>query len=96
MVLKERMFAYNIYISLCFGVIKMRSILLRALESGEKLEMIYIAKNNEMTHRTIKVLSVGFDSFTAFCYLRNKQRTFLMKNILSVGPKRMKYNKNIS
>ncbi|PKR83598.1 hypothetical protein [Heyndrickxia camelliae] len=74
----------------------MKSILLRALESGDKLEMIYIANNNEITHRTIRILSVEFDSFTAFCYLRNAHRTFLMKNILSITPKRKKYNRHIS
>ncbi|MGV3467281.1 MAG: hypothetical protein ACO1OT_18565 [Heyndrickxia sp.] len=74
----------------------MKSILLKALESGEKLEMIYISNNNKITQRTIKVLSVGFDSFSAFCFLRNKHRTFLMNNILSIGTKRQKYSKNIS
>lgn len=74
----------------------MKGILLRALDSRLKMEMIYMSNNNEITHRTIRVLSVGIDSFTAYCYLRNKQRTFLIKNILSIGPERLKHNKDIS
>ncbi|KQL54553.1 hypothetical protein AN964_14320 [Heyndrickxia shackletonii] len=74
----------------------MKGILLRALDSGMKLEMIYISNNNEITYRTIKVLSVEIDSFKAYCYLRKKQRTFVIKNILSIGPERLKYNKDIS
>ncbi|MBS4172602.1 hypothetical protein [Bacillus sp. FJAT-49736] len=74
----------------------MKGILLRALETGARLEMIYVSNKNEITQRKIKVLSVEIDSFRAFCYLRKEQRTFMLKNVLSIAPERVKYKKEIS
>ncbi|QQZ07852.1 hypothetical protein [Heyndrickxia vini] len=55
-----------------------------ALNTGQKLEIIYISKLNQFSQRKIKVLSVGEDSISAFCYLRNNRRVFKLENILSV------------
>lgn len=71
-------------------VIVVRGLLLRAIETGDKLEMIYLSKQEKITYRTIKVISVGKDSFRAFCFLRKEQRVFKLDRILSIGKERWK------
>lgn len=66
----------------------MKGLLLNAVESGEKLEMIYQSKKGEITQRVIKVEKVGEDYFRAYCFTRNQVRTFSISNILSIGPLR--------
>jgi predicted DNA-binding transcriptional regulator YafY len=74
----------------------MMGIIQRAIESGTKLEMIYVSNKNEITHRTVKIKSVGIDSFKAYCYLRKTQRTFMIQNVLSIAPVRKKNYKGAS
>ncbi|MFB7302646.1 hypothetical protein [Heyndrickxia sporothermodurans] len=66
----------------------MKGLLLRALKTGEKLEMIYLSAKGEITQRIIKVEKVGEESFRAFCYSKRQQRTFKINNILSIVPLR--------
>lgn len=66
----------------------MKGIILRAVSNGEMLEMIYQDNQGNISQRRVKVLSVNDESFRVFCYSRMKQRTFLMRNVLSIGPAR--------
>lgn len=66
----------------------MKGLLMNAIESGKKLEMIYLSSKGEITQRIIKVEKVGEDYFRAYCFARNQVRTFNMSNILSIGPLR--------
>ncbi|WP_018663809.1 hypothetical protein [Heyndrickxia acidiproducens] len=70
----------------------MKSLLLNAVESGERLEMIYISEKGEISQRIIKVLNVEDGSIKAYCCTRRQFRTFKLVNILSVGHLR-KYNR---
>ncbi|MBW8352119.1 hypothetical protein K0H71_22215 [Bacillus sp. IITD106] len=71
----------------------MRRLLSKSLESGVKLEMIYLSDKMDVTQRTIKVLALGESSFKAFCYLRRKQRFFKFVNILSLGVPKKKFSR---
>jgi predicted DNA-binding transcriptional regulator YafY len=71
----------------------MKDLLMRAVESGERLEMIYLSKNNDLTQRVIKVMKVKEGSFKAYCYMRRQFRTFKLSNILSIGPIRKHYKR---
>ena len=64
----------------------MKGLLLRAVESYEKLEMIYLSNKGEITQRIIQVEKVGEQSFRAYCYTRKQVRTFKLNNILSIAP----------
>lgn len=66
----------------------MKGILNRASESHQKLEMIYISSDNQISQRIIKVLAVNELSVKAYCYNKKQFRTFKLSNILSVGPVR--------
>lgn len=67
----------------------MNGLLKRAVESRQKLEMIYISKEGVISQRVIKVLAVSDVSIKAYCYTKKKYRTFKLTNILSVGPLRI-------
>lgn len=66
----------------------MKGIILRAVSNGEMLEMIYQDNKGNISQRRVKVLSVNDESFRVYCYSRRQQRTFLMRNVLSIGPAR--------
>lgn len=67
----------------------MKGLLLRAVESHERLEMIYLSATGNITQRVIKVEKVGEESFRAYCYTRRQSRTFKVSNILSIVPLKM-------
>ncbi|MBU5213581.1 hypothetical protein [Heyndrickxia oleronia] len=67
----------------------MNGLLLRAVETHEKLEMIYLSNKGEITQRVIRVEKVGDQSFRAYCYTRKQVRTFKLSNILSIAPLKM-------
>lgn len=56
------------------------------------IEMIYLAKDGQITQRKISVLQVDGRKVVAFCHLRNTKRTFLLENILSFVPVKNKSN----
>ncbi|MGD6833524.1 hypothetical protein ACQCT5_15240 [Sutcliffiella halmapala] len=56
------------------------------------IEMIYLAKNGQITQREISVLHVNGNTVFAYCYLRKTKRTFLLENILSFVPVKNKRN----
>lgn len=66
----------------------MKGILLRAASNCEMLEMIYQDSKGNISQRRVKVLSMNNESFRAYCYARRQQRTFIIRNVLSVGPAR--------
>lgn len=63
----------------------MKGLLSRAIESHEKLEMIYIDNEGKITQRVIRVLAVTETTVKTYCYSKRKFRTFKLENILSVG-----------
>ena len=48
--------------------------------------MIYMKDNGEVSKRKVKALSVGDDTFKAYCFLRNTKRTFKIDNVLAFVP----------
>ncbi|RST60221.1 hypothetical protein D5F11_007115 [Siminovitchia terrae] len=68
----------------------MKSLLKRAVESKQRLEMIYINRDNQMSQRVIKVIAVTDSALKAYCYHKRQFRTFNLANILSVAPVRQR------
>lgn len=68
----------------------MKGILLRAADSKNPLELIYINNDNQISQRIIKVLGVNDNQIKAYCYTRRQFRTFKLDNILSVAPHRQR------
>lgn len=63
----------------------MKGLLNRACESKTPIQIIYIDQDNNISQRTIKVLSVSNTNVKAYCYTKRQFRTFKLNNILSVG-----------
>ena len=64
----------------------MRKQLLKSVEYNESLDMMYLAKDGQISKRRIYVLQVGEVSFRAYCYLRGSKRTFIIDNVLALVP----------
>jgi predicted DNA-binding transcriptional regulator YafY len=63
----------------------MKGILNRAFESGEILTMIYMDDKGQLSQRRIRIRTINDNQFSAYCFTRNKLRTFKMNNVLSIG-----------
>lgn len=64
----------------------MLKTLVKSVDYGITLEMMYLSKGGEVTKRRIEVLQVGEVSFRAYCYLRQSKRTFTIDNVLALVP----------
>lgn len=64
----------------------MRAILNRCLQLGQKVEIIYISKDEKITHRSIFINEINEVNVIGYCYLRREKRTFRLGNILSAAP----------
>ncbi|PIC84657.1 transcriptional regulator [Sporosarcina sp. P1] len=64
----------------------MRCSLEKALRYDDILEVIYEAKDGSISKRKIRVLNLHGKTFTAYCFLRNSKRTFLIDHVLAVVP----------
>ncbi|QKY68644.1 hypothetical protein [Lentibacillus sp. CBA3610] len=64
----------------------MDRLLQKAVQTGQKLEMIYLDADNHASQRVIRVLGVNQDTIKAFCFTRRQIRTFKTDKILSISP----------
>jgi predicted DNA-binding transcriptional regulator YafY len=79
------MFGYNNIIKKKGGI-SMDGLFIRSIEENMPLEMIYLAKNHELSQRKLIVLEVNEEYIRAYCLLRKQVRTFKRENILSIMP----------
>lgn len=63
----------------------MKKLFNRSIQGHKRIMIFYVDNNNKVTQRVIRVIRVGEDAIVAYCYYRNKIRTFKLNNILSVG-----------
>ncbi|MEK9196804.1 transcriptional regulator [Lysinibacillus halotolerans] len=64
----------------------MKEQLLKVMQRNQLVEMMYIAKNGEITKRRIKVTKVLEDKFNAYCFLKRANRVFCIDNVLALVP----------
>ncbi len=60
--------------------------LIKSMDHGVPLDMIYMDKTGVVSKRRIEVIQVGEVSFRAFCQLRKSKRTFIIDNVLALVP----------
>lgn len=60
----------------------MEKVLKLSLEMNKPVIIMYMGKNG-ISKRKIQVLSIEDDKVLAYCYLREKNRSFIISNILS-------------
>ncbi|ASF40960.1 hypothetical protein CEH05_18080 [Halobacillus halophilus] len=68
----------------------MNGLMERAVISKQRIEMVYISSEGDMSQRMVRVLEVREGTILAFCLARRKVRTFKRDNILSVFPPKRK------
>ena len=64
----------------------MKAQILKAFKQQQLLDMMYMTHDGAISKRRVKILKVSGESFQAYCFLRNKKRTFKMDNVLSLLP----------
>ncbi|MFZ3578758.1 hypothetical protein [Virgibacillus sp. DJP39] len=63
----------------------MKNMIIRSIQKKEKIEMIYLSNDNQVSQRVIRVLKINDEMIMAYCYTKRTIRTFKLENILSVG-----------
>lgn len=64
----------------------MKEAILKALQRGQIVDVMYMAKNGEVSKRRLKVIKIHGETFQAYCFLRNTKSTFKMDNVLALIP----------
>ncbi|MBI2145314.1 WYL domain-containing protein [Candidatus Woesearchaeota archaeon] len=68
------------------------NLLKKAFEHKKSLKITYYSPhNNEHTTRVIDVYKIWKSAITAFCHLRNEERTFVIARISSVTLLKTRY-----
>lgn len=63
----------------------MQGLFIRSMETKQKLEIIYVSAENQLSQRIIRVLKVNEEKILAYCYSKRMVRTFTVSGILSAG-----------
>lgn len=58
----------------------------KAMQHNLIIDIIYIAKDDAITKRRLKLIKVAGDTVQAYCFTRNSKRTFKIENILAIYP----------
>lgn len=64
----------------------MKEQLIKAMQHNQILDMVYIAKDQTITKRRIKLIKIFGDHVQAYCFIRHAKRTFILNNILAIHP----------
>lgn len=64
----------------------MKEQLQKALQHNKILDIMYIAKDQSITKRRIKLLKISGNYVQAYCFSRHAKRNFIVDNILAVHP----------
>ncbi|WP_413361814.1 transcriptional regulator [Lysinibacillus sp. 3P01SB] len=64
----------------------MREQILKAMKRHQLIDVIYMAKNGDITKRRVKVLKMAGGSLQVYCYTKNAKRTLILEQVLAVKP----------
>ncbi|MGE7791159.1 transcriptional regulator [Lysinibacillus sp. NPDC096259] len=56
------------------------------MQRNQFLNMMYIAKDGNVSKRRIKIIKIVGDSFQAYCFSKQVKRTFMIESVLAVVP----------
>ncbi|MFC3040518.1 hypothetical protein ACFOGI_09700 [Virgibacillus xinjiangensis] len=68
----------------------MKELFTRISGGTQKLEMIYLSGNGQISQRIIRVVKVEGEYVLAYCYTKKEVRKFKLDRILSAYPVRRK------
>ena len=64
----------------------MRQNILRFMQYGYTVELIYTSKSGEITKRKVKIHKVSEDTFQGYCFKRKEMRNFIIDQVLAILP----------
>ena len=64
----------------------MKDNIVKIMKRHEILEMVYLAKDGNITKRRVKVIKSYHDTFQAYCFMKQAKRTFYFNNVLAAVP----------
>lgn len=64
----------------------MKEQLIKAMQRNQFVNMMYLAKSGEVSKRRIKIIKIAGDTFQAYCFTKQANRTFTINNVLAVVP----------
>lgn len=64
----------------------MKEQLKKAMQHNQIVDIMYMAKDNTITKRRIKLIKMIGDTVQAYCFTRHAKRTFNIENILAAQP----------
>lgn len=66
------------------GGTNVRNELIKYVRRNSTIRIMYIDDSGKVTKRTVRVLKINSNTFTALCYLRGAKRTFKIDNLLAI------------
>jgi len=64
----------------------MKEQLIKTMQRNQFLNMMYMAKDGQVSKRRIKIIKIVGDSFQAYCFSKQAKRTFIIDRVLAVVP----------
>lgn len=64
----------------------MKDTIVKGMKRQDILEMVYFAKDGNITKRRVKVIKAYHDTFQAYCFTKQAKRTFYFDNVLAAVP----------
>lgn len=64
----------------------MKDQIKRVMQHNQNVDIMYMAKDNKITKRRIKLIKIAGDTVQAYCFTRHAKRTFKIDNILAIYP----------
>lgn len=68
------------------GGTNMKDQLIKAMQKCQLVTIIYLSKSEVITKRKVKILEIAGDKFTAYCFIKQARRTFIIQNVLAIHP----------
>ena len=63
-----------------------RKDLMKYLNRGRIVELMYLSKAGEISKRKVRILKVQGDIFYAYCFKQKAKRTFRIDQVLALAP----------
>lgn len=64
----------------------MKNQLIKAMQRNQIIDIMYMAKDGNITKRRIKLIKIAGESAQAYCFTKQAKRTFIIDNILAAVP----------
>ncbi|MFJ8262640.1 transcriptional regulator [Rummeliibacillus sp. NPDC094406] len=59
---------------------------MKAMNRNQLVNIMYMSKTGEVTKRRVKIMKITDDTFKAYCFLKQAQRTFKIDRVLAIVP----------